>query len=105
MPLKRVESFWVLLTAKMNKDPIKGPLLVARLNIWSAMIDQAYTKMKTSPILCKCFTSVIIHSCFALNPKYRELPAETDKLLELLQIAFIRGSEDFSLKKQVSKAK
>ena len=61
--------------------------------------------MKTSPILCKCFSSVILHACFALYPTYRELPAETDQLLELLQIAFIRGSEDFSLIKPVTKAR
>ena len=39
MPLKRVEMFWTLLTTKMSEDPVNGPLLVSRLNIWSAMID------------------------------------------------------------------
>ena len=49
-------------------------------------------KMKLSPVLCKCFTSIIFYAYFAVDSVKNEQPEETDRLLELLQIAFIRGS-------------
>ena len=61
--------------------------------------------MKQSPLLCKCFTNILLYGCFSLYPRHRELPSETDALLELLQIAFVRGSEDFSIVGKVGKAK
>ena len=94
-----------MLTRIIEKDPMKGAIIVSELEIWSVMLDQASLRMKQSAVLCKCFTSILLYACFRLHPKHRELPSETDALIELLQVAFVRGSEDFSIIGRIGRAK